>query len=93
MVLYGRLKPYANQIIGQYQCGFREGVSTTDQIQTLRQILEKTEFQIETHHLFIDFKTAYDKGNRNQLYNEMLELGMPPKLVRINTSHDGEYYC
>jgi sorting nexin-29 len=62
MVLYGRLKPYANQIIGQYECGFTEGVSTTDQIQTLRQILEETlQFQIETHHLFKDFKTAYDK--------------------------------
>ena len=84
MVLYGRLKPYANQIIGQYECGFREGVSTIDQIQTLRQILEKTlEFQIESHHLFIDFKTAYDKVNRNQHYNAMLELGMPPKLVRL----------
>jgi len=41
IVLYGRLKPHANQIIGQYQCGFREGVSTIDQIQTLRQILER----------------------------------------------------
>jgi hypothetical protein len=41
MVLNGRLKPFANQITGQYQCGFREGVSTIDQIQTLRQILEK----------------------------------------------------
>ena len=34
IVLYGRLKPHANQIIGQYQCGFREGVSTIEQIQT-----------------------------------------------------------
>jgi len=42
ILLYGRLKPHANQIIGQYQCVFRQGVSTIDQIQTLRQILEKT---------------------------------------------------
>jgi hypothetical protein len=41
------------------------------------------EFQIETHHLFIDFKTAYDKVNRNQFHKAMLELGMPPKLVRL----------
>jgi len=41
------------------------------------------EFQIETHHLFIDFKTVYDKVNRNQLYKAMLELGIPPKLVRL----------
>jgi hypothetical protein len=83
-VLYGRLKPHANKIIGQYQCGFREEVSTIDQIQTLRQILEKTlEFQIETHHLSIDFKTAYDKVNRYQHYKAMLELGIQPKLVRL----------
>ena len=42
VVLYERLKPLANKIIGQYQCGFREGVSTIDQIQTLRQLLEKS---------------------------------------------------
>jgi hypothetical protein len=41
------------------------------------------EFQIETHHLFIDFKTAYEKVKRNQLYKAMLELGIPPKIVRL----------
>jgi hypothetical protein len=33
--------------------------------------------------LFIDFKTAYDKVNRNQLYKAMLEFGIPPKLMRL----------
>jgi len=83
-VLYRRLKPHANKIIRQYQCGFREGVSTIDQIHTLRQILEKKlEFQIETHHLFIDFKTVYEEVNRNQLHMAMLELGIPSKSVRL----------
>ena len=41
------------------------------------------EYQIETHNLFIDFKTAYDKVNRNQLCKAMLEFGIPPKLVRL----------
>jgi hypothetical protein len=81
--LYRRLKLHADKIIWQYQCGFR-GVSTIDQIQTLRLILEKTlAFKIETHHLFIDFKTVYEKVNRNQLFKAMLELGIPPKLVRL----------
>jgi hypothetical protein len=31
----------------------------------------------------VDFKTAYDKVNRNQLYKVMLEFGIPPKLVRL----------
>ena len=33
--------------------------------------------------MFIDFKTVYDKVNRNQLYKAMLELGIPPKSVRL----------
>ena len=41
------------------------------------------ECQIKPHHLFIDFKTAYDKVNKNQLYKAMLEFGIPPKLVRL----------
>jgi hypothetical protein len=31
----------------------------------------------------MDFKTAYDKVKRNQLYEAMLEFGIPPKLVRL----------
>jgi len=47
-------------------------------------ILENTlKFQIETHQLFIDFKRAYDKVNRNQLYKAMLEFGIPLKLVTL----------
>ena len=41
-ILCQRLKSFLNDIIGDYQCGFRPGKSTTDQIFTLRQILEKT---------------------------------------------------
>ena len=64
-VLCERLKPFMNKLIGSYQCGFRPGKSTIDQIFTLRQILEKTqEKQIDTHHLFVDFKDAFDSPNR-----------------------------
>jgi hypothetical protein len=61
--------------IGAYQGGFRPVKSTINQIFTLRQILEKTiEFGIGTHHLFIDFKLAYDSINREQLYMAMKDL-------------------
>ena len=50
----------------------------------LRQILEKTkEFGIGTHHLFIDFKSAYDTIKRDQLYNAMSEFNIPNKLIRL----------
>jgi sorting nexin-29 len=56
-MLYTRLKPYVEEVTGSYQCGFREGKSTTDQIQALRQVLERTrEFKIDTFHLFIDLR-------------------------------------
>ena len=83
-ILCERLKPYLSNIIGEYQCGFRPGKSTTDQIFTLRQILEKTrEFQIDTHHLFIDFKQAYDSIIRDELYTAMNELGIPVRLILL----------
>ena len=33
--------PYAKEIIGDYQCGFRRNRSTTDHIFCIRQVLEK----------------------------------------------------
>jgi sorting nexin-29 len=51
------IEPYAEGIIGDYQCGFRIGRSTTDQIFCLRIILEKTcEHRVDIHQLYIDFK-------------------------------------
>ena len=59
IILCERLKPYLSSIIGLYQCGFRPGKSTVDQMFTLRQILEKThEFNVDMHHLFIDVTQA-----------------------------------
>ena len=54
-LLCERLKPFVDKQIGSYQCGFRPGKSTIDQIFTLRQILEKIrDKQINTFHLFVD---------------------------------------
>ena len=51
---------------------------------TLRQILEKTyKFNIDTHHLFIDFKQAYDSIRRDKLLSAMYVLGLPAKLVNM----------
>ena len=83
IILCERLKPYLSSIIRPYQCGFRPGKSTVDQMFTLRQILEKThEFNVDTHHLFIDFKQAYD-SIRDKLLSAMYALGIPAKLVNM----------
>jgi hypothetical protein len=50
----------------------------------MRQILEKcNEFNITTHHLFIDFKAAYDTIIRNEVYVGMSELNFPTKLIHL----------
>ena len=41
-----RLTPYAEEIIGDHQCGFRRNRLTTDRIFCIRQILEKKKIGI-----------------------------------------------
>lgn len=85
-MLCKRLCPCGERGIETYQgrSGFKEGTSTIDQIFTLRQILEKTrEHGIDTYHLFIDFKVAYDSVIRSKLYDAMWELQISPKIIRL----------
>ena len=65
-ILAKRLSPYTEQIIGDYQCGFRRDRSTMDQIFALRSILGKCyEYNITLHQLFIDFNPLKAKLNPN----------------------------
>jgi hypothetical protein len=55
-LIYNRLAKHSEQILGDYQLGFRPNRPTIDQIHTVRQILEKCyEFGVELHNIFIDF--------------------------------------
>jgi len=83
-ILLSRLIPYAEEIMGDHQCGFRRNRSTTDHIFCIRQILEKKwEHNESVHQLFIDFKEAYDSVRREALYNILIAFGIPKKLVRL----------
>jgi hypothetical protein len=95
IILHDRLSPLAEQLIGPYQAGFRKERSTTDQIFCIRQIVQKSyELNTETQHLFIDFKSAYDTINRDQLWMIMTELGIPHKLIRLlRATLDGVMCC
>lgn len=54
------------EVIGQYQCGFTKGRSTTDAIHTLKQIMEKAhEYRLDIKMLFIDFQQAFDSIKRS----------------------------
>jgi hypothetical protein len=57
---------------------------TMDQIFYIRQILQKKwEYNGTVHHLFIDFKKAYDSIKREALYYILVEFGITKKLVRL----------
>ena len=78
------IQPYVEEILGDYQCGFRKGRSTTDQIFCLRMILGRAcEYTVDIHQLYIDYKQAYDTINRAELVEIMKEFGIPMKLVRL----------
>jgi glutathionylspermidine synthase len=50
----------------------------------IRNILEKCyEYNITLHQLFIDFKHAYDSVRRDQLFDTMIEFGIPKKLMQM----------
>jgi len=56
-ILLEWLKEYSEEILGEYQCDFRRGRKTTDQIFTVRQILDKFyAYDVDLHIFFIDFK-------------------------------------
>ena len=60
-ILYNRVTVYTEEILGEYQCGFRANRSNIDHIFTIRQTQDKAyEYNISLHNLFIDFKQAFD---------------------------------
>jgi sorting nexin-29 len=83
-ILYNKLTEYVEEILGNYQCGFRATHSTIDHIFAIRQIQEKAyEYNIHLHNLYIDFKGAFDSVNRGRMLNDLMILGIPNKLVQL----------
>jgi hypothetical protein len=81
-ILPSRLSPYVDEIIGVHQYGFQRNRSIRDQICCFHQILEKKwEYNETVYHLFIDFKKACDSVRGEVLYDILIELEVPMKLV------------
>jgi hypothetical protein len=84
LILAERLQPLMEDFLHPYQAGFRRGMSTTDQIFCIRQLIQKSyEMNEETDHLFIDFRQAYDTIDREGLWDIMAEFSFPHKLIRL----------
>jgi hypothetical protein len=86
-ILLSRLTSYAEEIIGNHQCGFRRSRSAADHIFCIRKIhAKKWEYNEAVHQLFIDLMKAYDSVWREVLYNILLEFVIPMKLVSLCVS-------
>ena len=60
-IILGKIKPYIEKVMGDYQNGYRVGRSVIDNIFALRIIKEKLwEYNQSVQYLFIDFQKAYD---------------------------------
>ena len=90
-ILYNILLPYSNEILGEYQCGFRGGRSTTDHLFTIRLLLEKSwEFNMEHWHMFVDLKQAYDSVHRPSMWKVLKDFNIPKKLINLTkATYDG----
>ena len=83
-ILLSRLSPYAEEIIGEHECGLRNNSSPNDHIFCVRQTLQKNlEYNEALHQLFIDFKKAYNSDRMEVLYYILIECSIPMNLVRL----------
>jgi len=84
-IILERLKEYSEEILGEYQCGFRLQRRTVDQIFIVRQILEKFyAHDIYLHLLLIDLKKAFDSINQKiRLLESLVSFGIPKRIERL----------
>jgi hypothetical protein len=72
-ILLSRSTPYAEEIAGDHQCGFRSNRSTTDHMFCFRQIPEKKwEYNEAVRQLSIDFQKDCDSVRREVLFNVLI---------------------
>jgi hypothetical protein len=77
-ILLSKLTSFAEEIIGDRQCGCRRNILC------ISQTLEKQwEYNEAVFQLFLNFKKASDLVMREVLYNILIELDIPNKLIRI----------
>ncbi|GFN74782.1 endonuclease-reverse transcriptase [Plakobranchus ocellatus] len=83
-VILNRLKPEAEKIIAEEQAGFRPGRSTVEQICNVRILMEKyLQHQQELHHVFIDFKKAFDSVWHEALWSTMRKYNINSNLISV----------
>jgi sorting nexin-29 len=66
-MLLNKVKPYAKEIIGDYQARSTQSKSTVEQLHIIKMMEKSHEFDEYIYLLFADFKQAYDSIKRSSL--------------------------
>ena len=85
-ILERRLRGSVEGVLNDAQYGFRPGRGTTDAIFVVKMILEKSwEWGIDKFALFIDLEKAFDRIDRNGLWQVLSDqhYNIPTKLIRV----------
>jgi hypothetical protein len=83
-IILNRIRDLIDTCLRTEQAGFRSNRSCTDQINTLRIIIEQiNEFIANLYHVFMDFEKALDSLKKNSLWKSMRTYGLPEKIVSV----------
>jgi len=83
-IILERLRAAIDSNLRDEQAGFRKDRSCTDQIATLRIIVEQSiEWNSPLYVNFVDYEKAFDSVDRQTLWQILEHYGVPPKIVSL----------
>lgn len=83
-IIESRLRPVIELQLSEEQMGFRKNRSCTDAIFTLKQLIEThIEYNKELYIAFIDQEKAFDRVDRNLLWQIMAQYGVSEHLISL----------
>ncbi|XP_065450154.1 uncharacterized protein LOC135983272 [Chrysemys picta bellii] len=89
-----RILEGVNSVLRKEQAGFWKGHGCTDQIFTLRNIIEQSlAWQWQLYKNFIDFEKAFDSIHRTSLWRVLWVYGIPFRIINVIKSFYFNYTC
>ena len=93
-IIIMRISKAVNKQLRKEQAGFRPGRGCTDQIFTLRNIIEQcTEWQRQLYINFIDFEKAFDSIHRESLWRILRAYRIPQEIILVIKSFYQNFTC
>ena len=93
-IILDRLKTGVDAKLRDHQAGFRKDRSCTDQIATLRIIVEQSmEWDSSLYINFVDYEKAFDSLDRDTLWKLLQHYGIPEKFISLIRSSYEDMAC